>query len=61
MMEIVSTFIYLPGIASSILVNCYQWGSCLPFETPTKAPMELAVVSNFHHRRPTREIKLGTI
>ena len=31
-------FIYecLPRIASSALMNCYQWVSCLPCETPTK-------------------------
>ena len=51
----------LPGIASSILMNCYQWGSCLSCETTTKDPiatiiikrnqsMELAVISN-HQRR----------
>ena len=54
----------LPGIAPLILINCYQWGSCLSCETTTKDPMELAtiiiernlsmelaVISN--HRRPT--------
>ena len=52
-------FIYesLPRIASSILMNCYQWGSYLLFETPTKEPMELAVVSKFHHWRPHRGSK----
>ena len=31
-------FIYysLPRIASSVLLNCYQWGSCLPCEIPIK-------------------------
>ena len=53
-LKFIYLFIYecLPRIASSILMNCYQWGSCLPCETPTKEPMELAVISNFHHRRP---------
>ena len=34
-------FIYecLPRIVSSALMNCYQWGSCLPCETPTKEPL----------------------
>ena len=41
----------LPRI-SWILMNCYQWGSCLLCEKPTKEPMELTVNSNFHHRRP---------
>ena len=30
--------IYLPRIVSSILVNCYQWGSCVPCEKYTKEP-----------------------
>ena len=34
---------------SSILTNCYQRGSCLPYGTPTKEAMELTVVINFHH------------
>ena len=33
---------YLPRIASSILLNCYQWGSCLPCETPTKEPCRIS-------------------
>ena len=42
-------FIYefLPKIASSIMVNCYQRGSCLSWKTPTNEPMELAVISIF--------------
>ena len=31
---------YLPRI-SSVLLNCYQWGSCLPCETPTKEPCRI--------------------
>ena len=27
----------------------------LPCKTPTKEPMELAVISNFHHRRSHRD------
>ena len=41
----------LPRIASLILMNCYQWGSCLPCETPENEAMNLAVISNFHHWR----------
>ena len=40
---------YLTKIASSILLKCYQWGSCLSRETPTKEPCR---INNFHHRRP---------
>ena len=29
-------------------------------ETPTKEPMELAVISNFHHRRPLKGVELWT-
>ena len=35
-----------PMIASSILINCYQWEFCLPWKTHTKEPMELVVISN---------------
>ena len=35
-----------PIIASSILINCYQWEFCLPWKIPTKEPMELVVISN---------------
>ena len=31
-------YYYLLSIASSMLLNCYQWGSCLPCDTPTKEP-----------------------
>ena len=34
------------------VMNYYQWGSCILWETPTKESMELAVNSNFHHRSP---------
>ena len=44
-------------IASSILMSCYQWGSCFPYKTSTKEPMELAA-TNFHHRRPHRGIEI---
>ena len=43
---------FLTRIVSSILMNCYQWGSCLLCETPTNEPMELGVISDFHHRKP---------
>ena len=39
-------FIY----ASLILMNCYQWGSCLFSETSTEEPMELPVINNFYNR-----------
>ena len=42
-----------------ILMNCYQWGSRLLCETPTKAHMELAVISNFNHRRPHGGLSSG--
>ena len=29
-------------------------------ETPTKEPMELTVISNFHHPRPHKGIELKT-
>ena len=46
-------FIYecLPRKASSILINCYRWESFLSCEKPAKDPLELAVISNFHHWR----------
>ena len=49
--EIFHLFIYerLPRIASSALMSCYQWWSCLQ-----RSLMELAMISNFHHRRPYR-------
>ena len=31
-----------------------------PYETPTKKPIELAVISNFHRREPDRRIEFGT-
>ena len=41
---------YLPRTASSVLLNCYQWGSCLPCETPTKRSLcRITVNSNFNH------------
>ena len=43
-----------PGV-SSIPMNCYQ---CLPCEAPTKKPMELAAISNFHHRKSHWGIEL---
>ena len=36
----------------SVLLYCYQWQSCLSCEIPIKVPMELAEISNYHHRRP---------
>ena len=44
---------YLPRIASSILMKCYQWGSCFPCETTTKG-----LLCNLHNRRSTGRIKL---
>ena len=35
---------FLTKIVSSILMNCHQRGSCLPCETSTKEPMEIAVI-----------------
>ena len=29
----------------------FQWRFCFPCETPTREPMELEVISNFHHRK----------
>ena len=49
----------LPRIASSILMNCYQWGTCLSWKTPSKEPMKLAVNSFFHHRRPHEGLNSG--
>ena len=34
---------YLPRIASSVILNCYQWGSYLPCETATKEPCWLTI------------------
>ena len=34
----------LPREASSMLVNCYQWGSWLPCETLTKKSKKLAMI-----------------
>ena len=41
-------------------MSCYQWGSCLPCENLQRSLMELAMISNFHHRRAHRGIELGT-
>ena len=49
-LENTSVFPYLL-LLSSVLMNCYQWGSCLPFETTTKEPMELAMIINFHQMK----------
>ena len=46
---------------SSILKNCFQWGSYIPCEAPTKESVELSVISNFHHRRPHGGIELGIL
>ena len=35
-------------------------GLAFPCEKPTKQRMEIAVIINFHYRRPRREIELGT-
>ena len=43
------------GIGSSILMNYYQWRACLPCNTPTKEPVELAVISDFYNRRPMED------
>ena len=47
----------LPRIASSALINHYQWYSL----TPTKEPYGISSDSNFHHQRSHREIELGQI
>ena len=43
-------------IASSILMKCYQWGSCIPCKISTKEPMELAANSNFHFWNPLEDL-----
>ena len=45
-------------IAFSVLMNCFKWGSCHTFEITTKKPMELALISNFHRRKPRVEIAI---
>ena len=47
----------LPRTASLILMNCYQGGSCLPCEAPSKKPIG---IQYFHHRRPEEGIELVT-
>ena len=56
-----SSFECLPKMASSIPMNCHQRGFCLLCETPAKEPMELAVISNFHHQRPYRGSNSGPL
>lgn len=43
------------------IVNYYQWASCLHCRTPAKKPMELAIINNFHNRRPHEEIEHGSL
>ena len=50
-----------PRIASSILINCYQWEFCLPWKTPTKEPMELVVISNLLALDVLSQEKSGSI
>ena len=65
---------YLPRDSpSSILINCYQWGSCFPCKTLNKGAYEIIsnfpcetlnkgayeIISNFHHQRLHRGIKFG--
>ena len=33
-------------------MNCYRWGFCHPSETSPKESLDLAAISNFHHRKP---------
>ena len=52
---LLSIHVFLSRIASSILMNWYQWGSYLPWKIPTKEPMKLAMISDSHHQRSHRE------
>ena len=42
---------YLPRIATLILINCYQWGSCFPYETHKRdygTSSDSAIAENKH-------------
>ena len=53
-------YICLHKIAS-FLINCYiNKGSTFIMKHQQRSLMELAVISNFHHRRSHRRIELGT-
>ena len=47
--------------ASSILMSCYQLGSCLSCKTHTKEPIELAVIINLQLRRPHEGLNSGPL
>ena len=38
----ISLLLMTQNIASSILLNCYQWGSCIPCETHTREPCRIS-------------------
>ena len=54
---VIQTKMNTSRIASSVLMNCYQWKPCIPCQISTKEPMELTVITNFKHWRPNQRKK----